>query len=165
MKKGFSEIHGAVIMFIASVVIASVLLGVYGESSKQVNDDTRSKLDIMRERAREQLDITGISKTSTDIVTFFINNFGKFDTKVPFAIYNNNGTDLTDRFKYYNIGDTLTTWGDCSATSCEDALYTQTLQSKDQLIIKSIDAYSSPTGLILVTHSGKALEFETPAGP
>lgn len=153
------EVVSASILLGAMAVVAVIILGVIGEQSQVVTDDIRSRMDIMRAQAVEQLDITGTSWSGSGGIpgnySFLVSNYGDYKTTIPFAVYAINGTDVTTHdIHYIQMNGT-------PLVSCEPScnLYKKDLAPKGviRVVVESWPGVSSANPLIIVTDTGRAL--------
>lgn len=143
----------AAIILGGTAIVATIMLGAFSEQSQITTEDLRSRLDILRAQAVEQLDVTGTEWRAGGHLTFLVSNFGDYPTTMPFELYKEDGTRVTDAdVDYFNMNGT--TIVSCSTgTPC--SLYDMELPSKSAVRLQMPWPAADP--LIIITDTGKAL--------
>ena len=118
-------------------------------------DDLRSRLDILRAQAVEQLDVISTEWRGTDL-TFLVSNFGDYPTTYPFELYRLDGTDATNANVEYLVLGAPNSHPHCEpATPCN--LYNTTLAPKSSIQLRIPWALADGNTLIIITDTGRAL--------
>lgn len=152
-RKLIGEVLGAAIILGASGVVATIVLASYSDQAQVMYSDLRSHLDLMRAQAVEQLDVTSREWRPGSNLTFFVVNYGDYESSYPFELYTEDGVDVTNEDVHYRDlrGGSL---GECTpATNC--MLYDMQLPPGGALVIEMPWPADDP--LILVTDTGKGL--------
>lgn len=154
-RGGIGEVVSASIIVAATAVVAALMLSGFSEQAQVTADDIRSRMDVMRERAVEQLDVTSREWRPGGNLTFLVANYGEYDSAMPFMLYRENGTEVTNAIVgYYWLNDTDNPIIQCTAAApC--APYNMTLPRKDLVRLEMPWAANDP--LIIVTDAGRAL--------
>lgn len=161
-RRAIGEVASAAILLAGMAAASITMLAAVGEQSQVTTDDIRSRMDIMRAQAVEQLDVTGTSWHATGggngNYTFLVSNFGDFNTTIPFALYDTNGRDVTNENVIY------TTMGNTNIAHCTTAvnceLYTEPLPYKGLVRVIMVGWPGTAAGgdpLIIVTDTGRAM--------
>ena len=153
-RQAIGEIVSAAIILAAASVAATIMLSAFSESANVAWDDTRSRLDIMRAQAVEQLDVTSRSCCPGGNMTWLVVNYGDYPTTLPFGMYRGNGTEVTNaNVNYFTLNNTLL--ASCTATNPCDPHETE-LPSKGAVRMEM--PWTGPADpLLIVSDSGKAL--------
>lgn len=162
-RRAIGEVVSAAILLAGMAAASIAMLAAVGEQSQVTTDDIRSRMDIMRAQAVEQLDVTGTSWNGPagggiGNYTFLVSNFGDFNTTIPFALYDVDGAEVTNRDVIY------TTMGNTNIAHCTTAvncdLYKEPLPYKGLIRIIMVDWPGTAAGgdpLIIVTDTGRAM--------
>ena len=151
--RAIGEIVSAAIILAATGVVAAVMLGVFSEQAHVATDDLRSRLDIMRLQAVEQLDVTGVEWRTGGNLTFIVSNYGDYNATMPFMLFTSNGTDVTNHnVTYFNMNSTIL--GTCSVpVPCN--LYNTTISPRDA--IRVLMPWNSTDSLVIITDTGRGM--------
>ena len=159
---GLGETMSAAILFGAFAAGAVIILGVHNEQSEVAIDDIRSRMDILRDQAVEQIDVSSTAWNGTKAgvsngtLTLLVSNYGDFETSIPFAIYDRTGNLKTNGNETYVSMTGSTLFGPC--TQCR--MYNETLDAKTTIRI-DVPAWPGvdgvPDSLILITNAGRAV--------
>lgn len=162
-RTGIGEAVSASILLAAAGVAAVVMIGGMGEQTQVSTDDMRSRLDVMRAQAVEQLDITSVSWGATGggtgNMTFMVSNYGDHPTMMPFELYDMDGDEITNEDIVYRWLNN-TQWRHCTtAVPCDP--YTDDLPAKSLVRIVVMGWPDAGGGLgeplIVVSDTGTAL--------
>lgn len=156
MRRGaVGEIVSTAIILAATGVVAAAMLAVFSEQAHVATDDLRSRLDVMRAQAVEQLDVTGAEWRAGGNLTFLVSNYGDYPATMPFMLFTGNGTDVSNAsVAYHHLNNTVL--AACHAsTPC--AMYGMTLPPKDAVRLQM--PWSNGTdSLIIITDTGRAMK-------
>lgn len=152
-RSGMGEALSAAIIMGAAAVVATIMLSDFSEQAQVTTEDLGSRLDIMREQAIEQLDVTGVEWRPGGNLTFLVANYGDYESNMPFALYVENGMNVTNSdVDYYALNGTVMLT--CSgSTPCD--LYNTPIQPKDAIRIQL--PWPADDALIVITGSGKGM--------
>lgn len=152
--RAIGEIVSAAIILGATGVVATIMLGAFSEQAQITTDDVRSRLDIMRAQAVEQIDVTSVSNHLN--LTFLVVNYGDYDTTIPFMLYRTDGIEVTnDTVSYTWLNDTSLI--QCLPTTpC--TTYNTTLAARDTIRVDMPWGYG--VDLIIITDTGRALRVD-----
>ena len=154
MRRGaIGEIVSTAIILAATGVVAAAMLAVFSEQAHVATDDLRSRLDIMRAQAVEQLDVTGAEWRAGGNLTFLVSNYGDYPASMPFMLFTGNGTDVSNAgVSYHHLNNTILAACDAPAPC---AMYDMTLPSKDAVRLQI--PWSGGGPLIIITDTGRAM--------
>lgn len=156
-RAAIGEVVSTAIILAATGVVAAAMLAVFSEQAHVATDDLRSRLDIMRAQAVEQLDVTGAEWRSGGNLTFLVSNYGDYDAAMPFMLYTSNGTEVSNGDVAYRRLDN-TVLATCTAgTPC--AMYSMALAPKDAVRLLMPWA-SGADSLIIITDTGRAMRVD-----
>lgn len=159
-RTGIGEVVSASILLAAAGVAAVIMIGGMGEQHQVSIDDMRSRLDVMRAQAIEQLDVTSVSWINvggTGNLTFLVANYGDYPTTIPFEMYGMDGVEVGNEVVYLNL--TGRQWHHCPVGNPCDP-YTHDLSSKSLIRIVVMNwpgAGSLGDPLIVVSDTGTAM--------
>lgn len=162
-RRAIGEAASASILLAGMAAASIAMLAAVGEQAQVTTDDIRSRMDIMRAQAIEQLDVTGTSWNGPPgggigNYTFLVSNFGDFNTTIPFALYDTNGRDVTNENVIYKVMNDTNVEHCTTAANCE--LYTIPLPYKGIIRVIMVDWPGGAAGgdpLIIVTDTGRAM--------
>ncbi len=155
-RTAIGEIVSAAIILGTTAVVATIMLNILSEQAQTTTDDMRSRLDIMRAQAVEQLDIISRADTSGE-ATFIVINYGDFPTSIPFLIYDKHGINIQGDVKSYILQNGTDI---CTGSYVCPTPYTESLDIGEyvQVTVRS----AANKHLILVTDTGRPLETSSP---
>ena len=154
-RSGIGEVVSASIILAATAVVAALMLAGFSEQAQVAADDIRSRIDIMRGQAVEQLDVTSREWRPGGNLTFLVTNYGEYDSAMPFLLYREDGSEVTNHtVRYYRLNDTDTPIMFCT-TAAPCTPYNMTLPRKDLVRLEMPWPANDP--LIIITDSGRAL--------
>lgn len=152
-RRAIGEVVSAAIILGGTAIVATLMLSAFSEQSQIATEDLRSRLDILRAQAIEQLDVTGTEWRAGGHLTFLVSNFGDYPTTIPFELYRENGTRVTDENVGYFDLDGTTIMSCTASTPC--SLYGTELSSKSAVRLQM--PWPSADPLIIITDTGKAI--------